>query len=702
MANKNNQEEKQQQPNESMKNKETNEKVEDAANRAQTEMKEEAIPSEQEIEQSEKAAKKILEKYDRESNYRTKIGRWAWVVTFLGVGLTIFHLYSGYFGTLPSQKQGAIHLGTALGLIFLLYPAKKGWQYKQKSVPWYDVVLAFTAMYVTYHKIIFFDSIIQSRISGYSLIDTIISIVAILLLLEATRRTVGLPIVIVASIMIAYAVFGNFVPTQILSHPGFSFDRVTTILWFQESGVFGTPLQISSKFIYLFLFFGVMLIHTRIGQFFNDLAFALTGRFTGGTAKTAVIASALQGMVSGSSVGNTVASGSFTIPMMKRSGFKPEFAAGTEATASTGGQIMPPIMGAAAFIMMEYLGVSYATIMAAAVIPAILYFSGIFIGTHFEAKKLGILGLPKEKLPSIRDQLLRYGYMLLPLIIIIGTVSIGFTPQRAAIYGIITAYLVSLVRKESRMSLKKTIYVLEQGARVALPVIAAVATAGIIAGVVSITGLGAKFAAGIIALSAGKMFLALFFTMIACLILGMGLPTTANYVVTATIAAPALINGFDIPPIAVHMFVFYFGIVADITPPVCLAAYAGAGIARANPFMSGVTAVKLAIAAFIVPYIFVYDPILVLVDAKPIPVIIAFITAILGMLGVSSSMIGYFRTDSLYWERILLFVGGIFLIMPEQITNFVGLAIYLVIWFLQGKREDDGGNTKRKMEAQTT
>lgn len=649
--------------------------------------------------EDETKAKEMLEKYDRESTYRTRIGKWAWVVTFFGVGLTVFHIYSGYFGTLPSQKQGAVHLGTALGLIFLLYPARKGWQHKQNTVPWYDVILAFTAMYVTYHKIIFFDSIIQSRITGYSLTDTIISVLAILLLLEATRRAVGLPIVIVAATAILYAILGEHIPTRILSHPGFSFERISTNLWYQESGVFGTPIQISSKFIYLFLFFGVMLIHTRIGQFFNDLAFALTGRFTGGTAKAAVAASALQGMVSGSSVGNTVASGSFTIPMMKNSGFKPEFAAGTEASASTGGQIMPPIMGAAAFIMMEYLGVSYGVIMATAIVPAALYFTGIFIGTHFEAKKLGIVGLPKSQLPNLREQMLRYGYMLIPLFVIIGTVMIGYTPQRAAIYGIIAAYLVSLVRKESRMSFRKTIYVFEQGARVALPVIAAVATAGIIAGVVSITGLGAKFATGIIALSGDKLFLALFFTMIACLILGMGLPTTANYVVTATIAAPALINGFDLSPIAVHMFVFYFGIVADITPPVSLAAYAGAGIARANPFKSGVTAVKLAIAAFIIPYMFVYDPILVLVDVTPIPLALSITTAILGMIGVSSSMIGFFIRNSFYWERILLFAGGIMLIMPENITNLIGIVLYVIIWFNQGRREDDSGMSEKVKEA---
>ena len=649
----------------------------------------------EESKKAEQAAKEMLEKYDRESQFREQIGKWSWVVAFLAIALTVFHLYAGYFGTLPSQQQGAVHLGTALGLIFLLYPLKSGWQKRQKTVPWYDVILAFTAMYVTYHKIFFFDSILESRIFGYSTVDTIISIVAILLLLEATRRTVGIPIVIVASAMILYALFGKYIPTQILSHPGFTFKQVTTNLWFQESGVFGTPIQISSKFIYLFLFFGVILVHTGIGKFLNDLAFALTGRFTGGTAKAAVVASAFQGTISGSSVGNTVASGSFTIPMMKKSGFSPEFSAGTEASASTGGQIMPPVMGAAAFIMMEYLGVNYATVMLAAVIPALLYFTGIFIGTHFEAKRLGIFGLPKSQLPNLKDQMLRYGYMLLPVFIIVGTIMVGFTPQRAAIYGILSAFLVSFIRKESRLSIGKIFMVLEQGARVALPVIAAVATAGIIAGVVSITGLGGKFATGIIALSNGNLILALFFTMIACLVLGMGLPTTANYVVTATIAAPALINGFDLAPIAVHMFVFYFGIVADITPPVCLAAYAGAGIARANPFKTGVTAVKLAIAAFIIPYILIYNPIIVLVDVTTMKLIITIITSVLGMVAVSSSVIGFFVANSKSYERLILFAGGMALILPGIATDIVGIGAIVAVWFLQQPRKDDRGGMKK-------
>lgn len=637
----------------------------------------------------EKDAQEMLEKYDRESQFRIKIGKWAWVVTLLAVSLTLFQLYVGLFGTIQSQKQGAIHLGTALGIIFLLFPVKSGLQKVQKTVPWYDVILAFLAMYVTYHKVFFFDSLISSRVMGYGPIDIALSIIGILLLLEATRRTIGLPIVVVASVMILYALLGNHIPTQILSHAGSSISKLATNLWYKESGVFGTPIQISVKFIFLFLFFGVMLVHTNIGKFFNDIAFALTGRFTGGTAKAAVAASALQGMVSGSSVGNTVASGSFTIPMMKRSGFKPEFAAATEAAASTGGQIMPPLMGAAAFIMMEYLGVPFSTIMLAAVVPAVLYFSGIFIGTHFEAKKLGIYGLPKSELPSFKKLMIRNGYMLLPLVIIVGTILNGSTPQRAAIFGIASAFIISFIRKETRLTFRQIVEVFEQGARVALPVIAAVATAGIIAGVVSITGLGSKFASGIIALSGDSLLLALFFTMIACLILGMGLPTTANYVVTATIAAPALINGFGVEPIAVHMFVFYFGIVADITPPVCLAAYAGAGIARANPFKTGVTAVKLAIAAFIIPYIFMLNPILVLVDVTIVKLIIAIITALLGMAAISSSLIGFFVRKSKVWEGFILFAAGLLLVIPELASSLTGISLLVIVWFIQKQRNDD-------------
>lgn len=607
----------------------------------------------------------------------------------MGVSLTTFHLYTGYFGTLPSQQQGAVHLGLALGMIFILFPATRG--QSREGVPWYDIALAFAATFAAYYKILFYQEVLRARITGYSTLDLIIAGLGVLFVLEATRRTVGLPIVVMASCAILYALFGNHIPNQTLSHPGFTFSQVSPYLWFRESGVFGTPLQISARFIFLFLFFGVVLMHTGVGRFFNDLAFALTGRFTGGAGKAAVLASSFQGMISGSSIGNTVASGSFTIPMMKKARFKPEAAGAIEASASTGGQIMPPMMGAAAFIMVEYVGVSYREIMYAALIPALLYFAGIFIGVHYEAKRCRILGLPKDQLPSKAKLILEKGYMLLPLFVIVGTISVGFTAQRAALMGIACALLVSLFRKETRPSPRTLLLILERGARVALPVIAAVASAGIIAGVVGMTGLGSKFAAGIINLADGVLILALLFTMLACIVLGMGLPTTANYVVTATIAAPALINEFGLPPMAVHLFVFYFGIIADITPPVCLAAFAGAGIARANPMKTGFTAVKLAVGAFIIPYAFIYNPVLVMVDATPLALIPALLFSLLGIMGVSSALIGHFIRDSLPWERLVMLAAGLAMVAPEPITSSIGLLGMVLVGWLQHRRPNPPG-----------
>ncbi|MBZ5487663.1 TRAP transporter permease [Halomonas aquamarina] len=616
-----------------------------------------------------------------------QLGKWAWLITLMGVSLTCFHLYTAYFGTLPSQQQGAVHLGMALGMIFILFPATRSAPTRQ-GVPWYDIVLAFVATFAAYYKIIFYQEVLRARVTGYSTLDLTIAALGVLFVLEATRRTVGMPIVVMAALAILYALFGNLIPSPLLSHSGFSLEQVSPYLWFRESGVFGTPLQISARFIFLFLFFGVVLMHTGVGRFFNDLAFAVTGRFTGGAGKAAVMASSLQGMISGSSIGNTVASGSFTIPMMKNARFKPEVAGAVEASASTGGQIMPPLMGAAAFIMVEYVGVSYREIMFAALIPAILYFTGIFIGVHFEAKRHRILGLPKDQLPSKRKLMLEKGYMLLPLLVIVTTISVGFTAQRAALLGIACAFAVSLVRKETRPSLKGILNIFEQGARVALPVIAAVACAGIIAGVVGMTGMGAKFAAGIISLADGVLILALLFTMVACIVLGMGLPTTANYVVTATIAAPALINEFGLPPMAVHLFVFYFGIIADITPPVCLAAFAGAGIARANPMKTGFTAVKLAIGAFIIPYAFIYNPMLVMVDPTPLGLISALIFSLLGIMGVSSALLGYFVRDSRVWERLVLLAAGLAMVVPELLTSGLGLLAMALIGWWQSRRRD--------------
>lgn len=629
----------------------------------------------------------ILEKYDRESTFRRNLGNWKWVVTVLAISLTLFHLFTGFRGAFEARIQGPIHLGTALALIFLLYPYKKGLQRKQKTVPWYDVILAITSLCVGYYNVIFYDVLVSERIVfGYELPDFIVATLGVLLVLEAARRCVGLPIVIVAGTAILYALYGNLIPTKLFAHRGFSWGDLSTSLYLTTKGIYSTPIQVSSTFIFLFLFFGVMLIKTGVGQFFNDLAFALTGRYTGGQAKAAVVASSLQGMVSGSSVANTVGSGSFTIPMMKKAGYKPEFAAATEASASTGGQIMPPIMGAAAFIMATYTETPYSKIMMAALIPALLYFLGVFLGVHFESKKLGIIGVSKEALPNLKKLMIERGYLILPLVVIFYTLLSGRTPMRAALFAIAVSYLVSLIRKETRMGIKSLLSAFEEGARTALPVIAACAAAGIIVGVVVQTGLGGRIADGIIALGSGKLILTLFFTMIACLILGMGLPTTANYVVTATMAAPALVLGLDVPVLAAHMFVFYFGIVADITPPVCLAAYAGAGLARANPFMTGVTATKLAAAAYIIPYIFVMNPQLLLIDVQPLTLTIGVITAITGMIGISSAMAGFFIRHSKVWERVALFIAGLSLVTPNQVFDVIGFVIIGIILLIQSRR----------------
>ncbi|MDQ0256568.1 TRAP transporter 4TM/12TM fusion protein [Evansella vedderi] len=636
---------------------------------------------------TEEQQRELLLKYDKESAYRQDTGKWKWVISFLAISLTLFHLWRALpmNGPLVFLLQGAVHLGTAMGLIFLLYPARKR-GIKRSGVPWYDVVLAFLAMGSTYYILFRYDWITgPARILGFTTFDIIVATIGIILLLEATRRAVGIPIIVIASLAILYGLYGTNIPY--FGHGGFDWTGLSRRLFYSSDAIFGTPIQISSTFIFLFLFFGVMLTKTGVGQYFNDLAFGATGRYTGGTAKAAVVASAMQGTVTGSSVANTVASGSFTIPMMKRAKFRPEFAAAAEASASTGGQIMPPIMGAAAFIMAEYVsGVSYSDIVIIGIIPALLYFTGVFVGTHFEAKKHGIKGQPKDQLPSLKG-LFKRADLLLPLVAIIYMLVNGWTPTTAALTGIATAFAVSFFRKDTRMGPKDIINALEQGARVALPVIAACATAGIIVGVVVFTGLGSKIAGGLISLAGNSLFLLLFFTMIACILLGMGLPTTANYVVTATMAAPALIQ-FGIEPIAAHFFVFYFGIVADITPPVCLAAYAGSGIARANPMRAGVTAFKLAIAAFIIPYVFVYNPVLLLQDATFLTLVPVLLTAIIGMAAVSATMMGYFVYKPYWYERILLLAGGLMLIVPENIpVELAGLAIIIVVGVLQHFRK---------------
>ena len=641
----------------------------------------------------EEASAKVLRDVDTSSRYRTNLGWWAWVIGGISIVFTLYHLYAALERPFNTWMHSSLHLAGATALIFFLYPASKrlldapasgnrvadiliG---RGKGIPWYDVLLGLAGLFCNLYIFFDYSRLVSNsvQILGYSDLDYLVAVLGVLLILEATRRCVGLPIIIIAGVAILYGIFGNHSP--VFRHSGLSLDDFAANMFLSNgTGIFGTPIQVSANFIFLFLFFAVLLVHTNIGQFFNDLAFRLTGRFTGGPAKAAVVASGLQGMVSGSSVANTVASGSFTIPLMKRAGFKPHFAAATEATASTGGQLMPPIMGAAAFIMAQNVpDLEYNGLIVIAIIPALLYFIGAFLSIHFEAKTSGILGMAKSSLPNGVDLLKRLD-LLLPLAVIVLTLLSGMSPIRAALFGIGTGFVLSFLRKLTRLTPRGFVDLLIAGARTALPVIAACATAGIVAGTVTVTGLGGQLGKGLVEMAGGNFFIVLFMVMIACLVLGMGLPTTANYVVTATVAAPILYNNFDVPLIAAHMFVFFFGILADITPPVCLAAYAGAGIAGANPMRAGTTALRIAIAGFLIPYVFILQPALLLQGTWQ-ELVISLVTLILGMAGVAGGLAGYFFGVANIIERLLLFAGGIALVYPDLWMSVAGLAVLVII-----------------------
>lgn len=622
----------------------------------------------------------IMAKYDRESATRIFSGNKALLIKGLLIAFTLFAISINTFIRLNAQVHRSMFIAFILFLAYLLYPARKNAPKNTNKVPWYDILLAlassgsFLYMSFNYKQLI-------SQAGSYTQFDMTIAIIAIVLLLEACRRVVGLPILIVVSCFIAYAYFGNYVPGY-FSHRGFSLQRIATHLYFTTEGVIGTPLAVCSTFIFLFILFGAFLERTGIGQFFIDIANSLAGKATGGPAKVAVIASALQGTITGSSVANTVSSGSFTIPMMKKMGYRPEFAAAVEAAASTGGQIMPPIMGAAAFLMSEMTGIPYSNIIIAAIIPAFLYFTGIMIMVHLEAKRYGLKGLPPEEIPNFFRLMLGYWYLLIPLVVLVTMMMTGYTPARAALIAIVLSIVVSMFRKETRMDFSTFLGALEAGARNIIGVGVACAVAGMIVVTVTLTGIGLKLANGLLMLSGGNILLALFFTMIASIVLGMGVPTTANYVIMATITAPIVLQlGVDLLP--AHMFVFYFGIVADITPPVALAAYAGSAIARSNPLKTGVQATKLAIAAFIIPYIFALNPSLLLIGSEPLDIILVTLTALAGMTGVAAATEGYIFAKMNPLIRIVSLIGGLMLIIPGLYTDLGGLALLSIAFVFQ-------------------
>ncbi|MEJ8778186.1 TRAP transporter permease [Pseudogracilibacillus sp. ICA-222130] len=632
----------------------------------------------------------LLKKFDAESNTRSLTGIASWIVFGLLISFSLFQLYTGAFGQYTAYIQRTVHLGFALVLIFLLFPARR--KTVKNSVPWYDMILILLAIIVCGYWPMYYDTLVQ-QVGTISDAQLVIGGIAILLVLEASRRAVGLPIMIIASVFLLYAYFGPHMPGM-FAHRGLTLHQLVDSMFFTTEGILGTPLQVSSTYIFLFLLFGAFLVQTGVGNYFNDLAITIAGKRTGGPAKVAIFSSALQGTISGSSVANTVTTGSYTIPMMKRLGYHRNFAGAVEAAASTGGQIMPPIMGAAAFLMIEFAGVPYWDIAKAALIPAILYFAGIWIMTHLEAKKLGLHGLPADQIPK-KSTVFKKIHLLLPIIIIVILLFQGLSIERTALYGILSTIIVSLPLKETRINFSRFIEALTSGARTALGVAAATACAGIIVGVVTKTGLGLKMGNSLVSMAASistnvqmQLMLTLIFTMITSLILGMGSPTTANYIITSTIALPAIIALNEALPVSIeilaaHMFVFYFGIVADITPPVALAAFAATGISGGSPIQTGVNASKLAIAAFIIPYMFVLQPALLMIDTNFFEIVLILITAIAGMIAIGASMIGYWYVKLNWFGRLISLVGGVALMYPGTYTDIIGVVIFALMLIFQ-------------------
>lgn len=610
----------------------------------------------------------VMKKYDRESNQRIWTGKAGIAVKAIIVLFSLWCIYVTLFATFLEEIRLTSFLGLIVLMGFLVYPAKKG-DNRENYMPWYDIVMMVLGtgsfLYYTFHA----NAIIMqgTRFKSYQIV---IGVIGILALVEVTRRCVGIPILCVALFFVIYALgFG-------LTNPDF-FGRVRYFvrnLFYTKEGIFATPINVCSKYIVVFIIFGAFLERTGISNFFIQLANCVAGRFSGGPAKVSVISSALCGMVSGSSVGNTVTTGSVTIPMMKKTGYKAEFAGAVEAAASTGGQIMPPIMGAAAFLMADFIGVPYSSILGRAVLPAILYFAGIFITVHLEAKRLGLSGIPKEQLPKF-GFLVRKIYLLVPLVMLVVWVSGNYmTMQRAASFAIVLAIVVSLFDKDNRITPAKFFDALEAGGKSTITVAAACGVAGIISGSITMTGLANELINGIIAVSNNHLIIALFLTMICCIVLGMGVPTTANYCIMAATCAPILIR-MGVPALAAHFFVFYFGIVADITPPVALAAYAGSAIAKANPMKTAFNASRLAIAVFIVPYVFCFSPALLMIDTNAGEVIRIVITSFIGIFGVAAGLEGYLKTKMNVLQRVIFVVSGLMLIFPSWITDIVGIVL---------------------------
>ena len=628
----------------------------------------------------------VMKKYDRESNVRVWEGMPKTIVRLLSIIFSVYCIWVTLFSVAIPEVKLNVFLGSILILGYLNFPIRKGIT-KVNHMPWYDILImvagAFPFFYFAYHA----KDIIKlaTRVTKDPFMVAI-AIIGVLALMELCRRSVGIPILCVVGCLLIYT-FMNV-----------RFGKVVYDLFYTTTGLMNTPINVCAKYIVVFIIFGAFLERTGISAFFINLANCVAGSSAGGPAKVAVISSALCGMVSGSSVGNTVTTGSVTIPMMKKTGYQPQFAGAVEAASSTGGQIMPPIMGAAAFLMAEYMGIPYAQVALKAILPAVLYFTGIYIAVHLEAKRLGLRGLSKEELPKIKNLLPKL-YLLLPLIILVVMVSTNmYTMQFSASVAIGITILVGLVNKDDRITLTKCLDALEAGGKGTITVAVACAMAGLVAGCITSTGLASKLITIIVNVSGGHAIIALALTMLCCIVLGMGVPTTANYCIMAATCAPILMSPqIRIPRVCAHFFVFYFGIVADITPPVALAAYAGSAIAKAPPMKTAFNATRLAIAAFIVPYIFAFSPVMLFefeagtsTAMMVLKVIQICITSLLGIFGVAAALNGFLFRQMNPLFRVLMALGGLGMMIPGTVSDLVGLVVVGGIYayqFFAAKKE---------------
>ncbi len=604
-------------------------------------------------------------------------GFWLWLILLIGVPASLFQLYTGAFGIFSSMIQRSVHWTFMSVLAFLICRSRK----KNKQTTPTAIDLAFVGLAVTAGLYILFSwEAIVDRAGMPIERDIFFGIIMVVVVLEATRRAVGATLAFTAFAFLLYGYFGPYMP-GIFSHKGYSIERLITVMYTSTEGIFGIPMAVSSTYIYLFVLFGAFLNKSGGGRFFIDFAFSLTGRRRGGPAKAAVISSAFMGTMSGAAVANVVTTGTFTIPLMKRSGYSAVVAGAIEAVASTGGQIMPPIMGAAAFIMSEFTEIPYITIAKSALIPALLFFFAVYLMVDNQAKKQGLTGLTKEELPGIATTLAWGGHLFIPIIVLVLMLVWAYSPMKSVFWGIVLTVVIGMARKSTRVHPWRLVEALELGARNAVTIATACASAGIIVGVISLTGLGLKFSDSLVSLSGGNILFALIFTMIASLILGCGMPTTAAYVVLASLAAPVLIQ-LGVQVLAAHLFILYFGCISTITPPVALSSYAGAGLAGADPTKVGNTAFKFGLVAYIIPYLLVYGPSLMM-QGGPVRIITSVITACLGVIAFTAGIQGYFRRRCRLWERAVLLLSGFCLIYPGLQTDFLGALILLAIWCYQ-------------------